>query len=61
MINKNIIILFLKIVKSIIISLVFLTAVIIIFLIVIDNSNIEIKLNISNKPAFIYEIFFNKK
>ncbi|WP_297300510.1 hypothetical protein [uncultured Brachyspira sp.] len=52
MINKNIIILFLKIVKSIIISLVFLTAVIIIFLIVIDNSNIEIKLNISNKPAF---------
>ncbi|MEI0797603.1 hypothetical protein R4Q14_04650 [Brachyspira intermedia] len=59
--NINIIVLFLKIVKSIIISLVFLTAVIIIFLIVIDNSNIEIKLNISNKPAFIYEIFFNKK
>lgn len=51
--NINIIVLFLKIVKSIIISLV--------FLIVIDNSNIEIKLNISNKPAFIYEIFFNKK
>lgn len=43
MINKNIIILFLKIVKSIIISLVFLTAVIIIFLIVIDNSNIEMR------------------
>ena len=59
--NINIIVLFFKIVKSIIISLVFLTAVIIIFLIVIDNSNIEIKLNISNKSAFIYEIFFNKK
>ena len=61
MINKNSIILFLKIVNSLIISLICLIASIIIFLIVIGNSSIEMKLNIKNKPIFYYEIFFNKK
>ena len=60
MINKNTIILFLKIVNSIIISLICLIASIIIFLIVINNCSIEMKLNIKNKPIF-YEIFFYKK
>lgn len=60
MINKNSIILFLKTVNSIIISLIFLIASIIIFLIVINNCNIEMKLNIKNKPIFYYEIFFIK-
>lgn len=60
MINKNSIMLFLKIVNNIIISLIFFIASIIIFLIVINNSNIEMRLNIKNKPIFYYEIFFNK-
>lgn len=61
MINKNSIMLFLKIVNNIIISLIFFIASIIIFLIVINNSSIEMRLNIKNKPIFYYEIFFNKK
>ncbi len=61
MFNINNIILFLKIVNSIIISLICLIASIIIFLIVINNCSIEMKLNIKNKPIFYYEIFFYKK